>query len=81
MLKAQVGHHFNSGSLFRFVFHILTQATKFNESELPSNVESSFNCIKSTVVSTVTDQTNTKADVVELNVRLMEEKDGRENAE
>jgi hypothetical protein len=66
---------------FRFVFHVLTQATKFSESELPSAVESSFNCIKSTVVSTVTDQTNTKADVVELNVRLMEEKDGRENAE
>jgi hypothetical protein len=33
------------------------------------------------LVGTVADQINTKADVVELNVRLMEEKDGRENTE
>jgi hypothetical protein len=33
------------------------------------------------MAGTVTDQINTKADVVELNVRLMEEKDGRENTE
>jgi hypothetical protein len=59
----------------------LTQATKFAETDLPPAVESSFNCIKSTVASTVADQTSTKADVVELNVRLMEEKDGRENTE
>jgi hypothetical protein len=33
------------------------------------------------VISTVADQSNTKADVVELNVWLMEEKDGHENTE
>jgi len=59
----------------------LTEATKFSESELPPSTESAFNCVKSTLVGTVADHINTKADVVELNVRLMEEKDGRENTE
>ncbi len=63
----------------RFIFHVLTQATKFSESDLVPATESSFNCPKSTVIGTVADQSNTKADVVELNVWLMEEKDGREN--
>jgi len=63
------------------VFHVILSATKFAESELPPATESAFNCLKSTVVGTVTDQINTKADVVELNLQLMEEKDGCENTE
>ncbi len=65
----------------RFVAHILRQATKFAESSHPSCTESAFNSVKSCVVGVVSAQEDTKADVVELNVRLAEEKDGRENTE
>jgi hypothetical protein len=61
--------------------HILLAATKFTESPLPPETESAFNCIKSCVASNVSAQETTKADVIELNVRLLEEKDGRENTE
>ncbi len=56
-------------------------ATKFTESPLPPETESAFNCIKSGVASNASAQDATKADVIELNVRLSEEKDGRENTE
>jgi hypothetical protein len=59
----------------------LHSATKFAECTLPSESESAFNCVKSTVAATVTAQDETKADIIELNVRLLEEKDGRENTE
>ncbi len=68
-------------SFVRYVHHILQSATKFTESPLPPQTESALNCIKSCVASTVSAQDDTKADVIELNVRLAEEKDGRENTE
>ncbi len=61
--------------------HILSQATKFAETPHPSSSESALNGIRSCVVGVVASQDDTKADVVELNVRLAEEKDGRENTE
>jgi hypothetical protein len=61
--------------------HILLAATKFTESPLPPETESALNCIKSCVASNAATQETTKADVIELNVRLQEEKDGRENTE
>jgi hypothetical protein len=61
--------------------HILLTATKFTESPLPPETESALNCIKSCVASNAATQETTKADVIELNVRLLEEKDGRENTE
>lgn len=67
--------------LLRFVTHILSQATKFAESPNPSYNESALNGVRSCVVGVVAAQDDTKADVIELNVRLAEEKDGRENTE
>ncbi len=55
--------------------------TNFAESNLDPKSESCFNGIKSCVAGTVAAQDETRADVIELNVRLMEEKDGRENIE
>jgi hypothetical protein len=66
---------------FRFVSHILNQATKFAESPHPSNSESALNSIWSCVIGVIATQDDTKADIIELNVRLAEEKDGRENTE
>ncbi len=68
-------------SIFRYVLNILLTATKFTESPLPPESESALNCVKASVASTVSAQDATKADVIELNVRLLEEKDGRENTE
>jgi len=65
----------------RYILHVLLAATKFTESPLPPESESAFNCIKSCVASNVSAQDATRADVIELNVRLQEEKDGRENTE
>jgi hypothetical protein len=56
-------------------------ATKFTESPLPPETESALNAIKSCVASNVSAQDATQADVIELNVRLLEEKEGRENIE
>jgi hypothetical protein len=67
--------------LLRFVAHILSQAAKFAESHHSSSCESALNNIRSCVVSVVATQDDTKADVIELSVRLAEEKDGRENME
>ncbi len=61
--------------------HLLSQTTHFLETPLPSECESALNGIRSTVIGTVESQTETNADVAELNVRLYEEKDGRENTE
>ncbi len=61
--------------------HVLLSATKFTKSQLPPETESAFNCIKSCVASNVSAQDATRADVIELNVRLLEEKDGCENTE
>ncbi len=65
----------------RFVTHILSQATKFAESPNTSSCESNLNSVRSCVVGVVAAQDETKADVIELNVKLAEEKDGRENTE
>jgi hypothetical protein len=65
----------------RYIQHILLSATKFTESHLPAETESALNCIKACVASNTSAQDATKADVIELNVRLQEEKDGRENTE
>ena len=68
-------------SNFRFISHILTQATKFAESPNATSCESALNGVRSCVAGVVSAQDNAKADVIELNVRLAEEKDGRENTE
>jgi hypothetical protein len=65
----------------RFVTHILSQATTFAESPHSSNTESALNGVRSCVVGVVAAQDDTKADVIELSVKLAEEKDGRENTE
>jgi hypothetical protein len=65
----------------RFVAHLLSQTTRFLESNLPLETESAMNNIRATVVSTVEAQDEVKADVAELSVRLYEEEDGRENTE
>ncbi len=65
----------------RFIAHILQEATKFAESSHAPNTESALNTVRSCVASTVAAQDDTKADVIELSVRLAEEKDGRENTE
>ncbi len=65
----------------RFVAHILSQATKFAESPHSSTTESALNGVRSCVVGVVATQDETKADIIELNVKLAEEKDGRENTE
>jgi hypothetical protein len=65
----------------RFISHILTQATKFAESPNATSCESALNGVRSCVAGVVSAQDNTKADVIELSVRLAEEKDGRENTE
>ncbi len=65
----------------RYIQHILLSATKFTESHLPPETESALNCIKACVASNTSAQDATKADIIELNVRLQEEKDGRENTE
>ncbi len=68
-------------SVFRFVAHILSQATTFAESPHSSITESALNGVRSCVVGVVAAQDDTKADVIELSVKLAEEKDGRENTE
>jgi len=57
-------------SLYRFVAHILSQATKFAESPNSTSCESNLNGVRSCVVGVVAAQDETKADVIELNVRL-----------
>jgi hypothetical protein len=68
-------------SLFRFIAHLFKEASGFTESTIDPQIESNFNSVKSCVAGTVAAQDETRADVIELNVRLMEEKDGRENME
>jgi len=63
------------------VSHILNQATRFAESPHSSVAESAFNGVRSCVVGVVAAQDESKADIVELSVKLAEEKDGRENTE
>ncbi len=67
--------------LNRFVAHILKQAAAFAESPHSSTTESALNGVRSCIVGVVATQDDTKADVMELNVKLAEEKDGRENVE
>jgi len=55
-------------SLYRFVAHILSQATKFAESPNSTSCESNLNGVRSCVVGVVAAQDETKADVIELNV-------------
>jgi len=59
----------------------LKQATTFAESPNSSSTESAINGVRSCIVGVVATQDDTKADVIELNVKLAEEKDGRENME
>jgi hypothetical protein len=59
----------------------LSQATKFAESHHSSSQESALNNVRSCIVGVVATQDDTKADIIELNVKLAEEKDGRENLE
>ncbi len=66
--------------LNRFVAHLLAQAVKLCEAASPTD-ESTYNSVRSGVVNTVSAQEDIRSDVVELNVRLSEEKDGRENTE
>ncbi len=66
---------------FRFIAHLFREVINFAESHIDSKSESCLNGIKSCVAGTVAAQDKTRADVIELNVRLMEEKDGRENIE
>jgi hypothetical protein len=61
--------------------HLLSETTRFLETSLPAECESALNGIRSTVTGTVEAQSETNADVAELNLRLYEEKDGRENTE
>jgi hypothetical protein len=61
--------------------HLLSETTRFLETPLPAECESALNGIRSTVTGTVEAQSETNADVAELNLRLYEEKDGRENTE
>ncbi len=64
-----------------FIAHILNQATKFAESHNSASHESAMNNVRSCVVGMVATQDDNKADIIELNVKLAEEKDGRENLE
>jgi hypothetical protein len=68
-------------AFFRFMAHLISQSASFLETPLALESESALNGIRSAVVGTVESQSETKADVAELNVRLYEEKDGRENTE
>jgi hypothetical protein len=72
---------FISNTFYSFMAHLLSQTTHFLEISLPSECESALNCVRSAVVGTVEAQTETNADVAEINIRLYEEKDGRENTE